>query len=272
MAKTLYLSDLDGTLLTSAQRTSAFTNETVARLVRAGMLFSYATARSVETASVAAAGLEVSAPVIVHNGAVIADAKTHARIAAERFSAAEAEEIFSAFARRGLYPLVYAVIGGKNRFSYCARLCGRAQTAFLRTRLGDERARAAEDPRALLDGEVFYFSCIDDAAKLFPAFEELRKKFRCFYAKDIYSGEQWLEILPARADKASAALKLKKLLGAERIVCFGDEANDIPLFEVADEGYAVKNAAPELKRRAAGIVGGNDEDGVARWLAEHFCP
>ena len=40
MDNTLYLSDLDGTLLRSNQRTSAFTNDVVNRLVEAGVHFS----------------------------------------------------------------------------------------------------------------------------------------------------------------------------------------------------------------------------------------
>ena len=48
--KTLYVSDLDGTLIRSDQRTSAYTNDTINALVKEGMLFSYATARSYSTA------------------------------------------------------------------------------------------------------------------------------------------------------------------------------------------------------------------------------
>ena len=44
--KTLYVSDLDGTLLNSQQQTSTYTNEVMEKLVDRGMLFSYATARS----------------------------------------------------------------------------------------------------------------------------------------------------------------------------------------------------------------------------------
>lgn len=39
--RTLYVSDLDGTLLRSDERTSGYTNRTVNRLVGEGMLFSY---------------------------------------------------------------------------------------------------------------------------------------------------------------------------------------------------------------------------------------
>lgn len=47
--KTLYLSDLDGTLLRSNQTLSAYTCSVIGRLVRAGVHFSYATARSIDT-------------------------------------------------------------------------------------------------------------------------------------------------------------------------------------------------------------------------------
>ena len=46
--------------------------------------------------------------------------------------------------------------------------------------------------------------------------------------------------------------------------------NDISMFDVSDECYAVENADPELKRRATAVIESNDNDGVARWLLEHW--
>ncbi len=48
--RTLYVSDLDGTLLRSDGRTSEYTNRVINRLTEKGMVFSYATARSLTTA------------------------------------------------------------------------------------------------------------------------------------------------------------------------------------------------------------------------------
>ena len=42
------------------------------------------------------------------------------------------------------------------------------------------------------------------------------------------------------------------------------------MFDVSDECYAVENADPELKRRATAVIESNDNDGVARWLLEHW--
>lgn len=103
-----------------------------------------------------------------------------------------------------------------------------------------------------------------------PAYEEIRKKYRCIYSKDTYDDIMWLEIMPERATKAEAALQLKKMCGCDRLVVFGDGVNDIPMFKAADEGYAVENAVEELKEIATEIIGGNQQDGVAEWLKQHY--
>ena len=71
--KTLYVSDLDGTLLQSNERTSDYTNMVINKLTDKGMLFSYATARSLITAKKAAKGINAKIPLIVYNGAFIID-------------------------------------------------------------------------------------------------------------------------------------------------------------------------------------------------------
>ena len=58
--------------------------------------------------------------------------------------------------------------------------------------------------------------------------------------------------------------------GYDEIITFGDGDNDISLFEVATESYAVENADPELKEIASAVIGHHDEDGVAHCLRERF--
>ncbi len=74
--------------------------------------------------------------------------------------------------------------------------------------------------------------------------------------------------MPLETSKANAIKQLKKLLECDKIISFGDGKNDIDMFELSDECYAVQNANEELKKIATGIIGSNDEDGVAKWL-EH---
>lgn len=86
---------------------------------------------------------------------------------------------------------------------------------------------------------------------------------------EVYRKDYWLEILPKGATKANAVVRLKELLGCDKVICFGDSANDSEMFDVCDEKYAVKNADEWLKKKATGVVGYCEEDGVAKWLAEY---
>ena len=65
--KTLYVSDLDGTLLRNNETTSEYTNETINKLVEQGMLFSYATARSFQTSHKVTKGLNAKIIMMVHS-------------------------------------------------------------------------------------------------------------------------------------------------------------------------------------------------------------
>ena len=61
----LYVSDLDGTLLRSNERTSEYTNQVINSLVEKGMIFFYATARSLVTAKKVTKGINAKIPLIV---------------------------------------------------------------------------------------------------------------------------------------------------------------------------------------------------------------
>lgn len=270
MPKTLYVTDLDGTLLTSGQFVSQKSCEIINSLTEQGMIFSYATARSLITAEKVTAGLAVKAPVIVNNGVFIADSGSGEKLVKNIFSEGQAEEIFRTLGGFGIDPLVYSVIDGAEKFSYIPERLTRSMADFLNTRKGDIRHRPLSGELGMLDGEPFYITCIDDAGTMREAYEELKKRYYCVYSEDIYSGDQWLEILPKSATKANAVLQLKEYCCCERTVVFGDGVNDIPMFKAADECYAVENAASELKEIADGIIGGNNEDSVAEFLMEHF--
>lgn len=266
---TLYLSDLDGTLLRSDQRTSPFTNATINHLVSQGMLFSYATARSFQTARKVTAGLDAQIPLIVYNGAFIIDNRTQELLLTNLFSQQESARVLDVLLQADVSPIVYC-LDDKERFVYNRSRINEDTAEFVLSRRGDPRDTPVEHNDQLRRDGVFYFTCIDTPGKLSPLYEKYREEFSCVYSKDIYSGAQWLEIMPKAATKAHASRQLAKLLGCERIVAFGDAVNDLPLFDAADECYAVANAAPELKARATAVIAGNDDDGVAHWLQDNW--
>ena len=270
MNKTLYISDLDGTLLQNNQRVSEESCRILNSLSKRGSLFTYATARSLITAKKVTTGLEVKTPVIVNNGVFIVDSQSGEKLVKNIFSSGQAEDIFRTLTKFGILPLVYSIIGGEEKFSYIPEKMTRGMADFLDTRRGDPRHRPLSDESGMLDGEIFYFACMDEAGSMSEAHEELKNRYYCVYSKDIYSGDQWLEILPKAATKANAVLQLKEYCGCEKLVVFGDGINDISMFKAADECYAVENAAPELKEIADGIIGENNDDSVAKFILKHF--
>ena len=137
---------------------------------------------------------------------------------------------------------------------------------FFDNRKGDYRDNPVVSREMLWRGEIFYFTCIDDESKLFPVYSRIKDKYNCVYQKDIYTGEQWLEIMPEKATKANAILGLKEYLGCDKIVSFGDGYNDISMFKISDECYAVENAVEELKQIATAVIESNDNDGVAKFI------
>ena len=116
--KTLYVSDLDGTLLRSNQKTSEHTNKVINELVRDGMLFSYATARSYNTARKVTEGMTAEFPVIVYNGAFIRDSLTGEILLKNFFDREEIVGVAEDIINSGIMPIIYSFVNGEEKFSY----------------------------------------------------------------------------------------------------------------------------------------------------------
>lgn len=268
-ADTLYVSDLDGTLLRSDETLSQFTIDTINELTSKGMLFSYATARSLVTAKKVTSGLNTHFPLIVYNGTFIVDNVTEEILLANYFED-DIANVFEELFANGIYPIVYAYIDGVEKFSFIQEKCTVGMQQFLETRKGDRRLKTVSNTEELIKGNTFYITCIDVPEKLEPFYKKYKDKYHVVYQRDIYTGEQWLEIMPKKASKSNAVKALKEILKCKKLVTFGDGKNDIDMFEISDEAYAVENADEELKDIATKIIESNNNDGVAKWLRETY--
>ena len=267
--KNLYVSDLDGTLLRSDEVTSEYTNQVINSLVAKGMLFSYATARSLITAKKVTKGIKANIPLIVYNGAFVFDNITEKILIANYFDNSVQlviEELFN----NGVYPIVYAYINGKEKFSFVRELSTKGMEMFIASRKGDIRTNEVKRSSELKEGNIFYITCIDSPEKLKPLYDKYKDKYHCVYQTDIYTNEQWLEIMPLEASKSNAIKQLRTMLECEKLIVFGDGKNDIDMFQMADESYAVANAHEDLKKYATDVILSNDDDGVAKWLEANY--
>lgn len=269
--KTLYVSDLDGTLLNTHDTINPYSIKTINRLVEAGMLFTYATARSLSSASVVAKGLTTRIPVIVYNGARIIEPETGKILASEGFTEEERASVQAVLTELGISPVVYSFLNGIEKVSWNTAQVNDGKRRYFDNRKGDRRLRPLENEIGLYDGEIFYYTCIGTEKELEPLYRVMEndERYTCNFQQELYRPEYWLEIMPRKATKYNAILKLKELWRCDKVISFGDSINDIPMFRISDECYAVENAVESLKKLATGVIGDNDSDSVARWLEEH---
>ena len=270
--KELFVTDLDGTLLNRQDRVSPFSVRVINELVDKGLLFTYATARSLVSASKVTEGLSIKIPVIVYNGAFIMQPSTGAILSGEGFTDEERSRVRKILEQYRISPLVYSFISGVEKVSWIPQHENDGIRRYLSLRQGDRRLRAVHDPDSLYQGDIFYYTCIGEKDELQPVYKLFSgdSRFRCTIQQELYRPEYWCEIMPAAASKANAIRKLKEMWGCSRVVSFGDAVNDIPMFEMSDECYAVENAVGELKAVATAVIGSNEEDGVAKWLLDRM--
>ncbi len=268
--KTLYLSDLDGTLLNPSAQLSASSREKLNALIEQGLRFSIATARTGATALRILDGLQLNEPVALMNGVMIYDA-SHGRYLDVRYLTAEAvAQVIAALAELGLTGLMYELKDGQLA-TYYESLDSKPLRDFVeeRRRVFGKRFEQIDRFAEAQPEHVIYFAMLDTQERLAPLRDRLADcpDLGLVLYKDNYSTDLWyLEIFSARASKREAALALKELGGFDRVVGFGDNLNDLPLFEACDYRLAVGNAHPTVRAAADEVIGSNAEDGVARWI------
>ena len=271
--KTLFISDLDGTLLTAKENISEYSLLNLNRMIDTeGLDFTYATARSLNSAAKACWGLRQNLPVILYNGALIMEPSSRRVLYNNHFNEGQLLFLQKQFAEFHVWPLVYSFSGETERVSWKQGMETPGVLRYLERRRGDQRLHPVEDANELRGDDIFYFNCIDTKERLEALYAEVlrRSDLKCIYERETYHTDYWCEIMPAGTSKGEGARRVKELLGAERMVAFGDGHNDKELFLAADESYAVKNAEDSLKAMATGVIGYSEEDAVAKFLMENL--
>lgn len=266
----LFVSDLDGTLMNDNQIISKFTCDTINFIVNTGVNFAFATARSDYSAFPIIKNITTNVPTIVYNGVFIKNKSDGTYLSKTFFSNNDIFFIYDLLTKNNVYPFVYTKNEKEEKFYYYENKISEEQKDFLNTKVGDSRKSPLFDNENIVFENIFYFTCIDKKERLEPMYLLLKDIYTCYFQKDIYSGDWWLEIAPKGTSKAEAVKKLADILECSKIVCFGDGINDISMFEIADECYAVENADLSLKKYANEIILSNNDDGVAKWLLKNI--
>jgi hypothetical protein len=83
------------------------------------------------------------------------------------------------------------------------------------------------------------------------------------------SGYGWIGIMEKDSNKAAAVRFFQEYLnvGNDETAVFGDNTNDIPMFELTENSYAMKNAAVDIQSKAKHVTEeDNDHNGAMKTL------
>ena len=272
--ETLFISDLDGTLLRNDGTLSPFTRKAIKALVKAGIAFTIATARSVKSVRKILTGVHLHLPIIEFNGAFISDLDSGSHIRTNGIDSATYEHIASYLSENDISYFVLSFDGVRDNLYY-ERTTNEGEQWYVDDRAtnGDPRLRKTDDIDAVRGEEIVCLTIIDRYDRLVPEFKDLKSNARLevHLQENPYSpGWHWLTLHSSDATKAKAIQTLREMLDMEshQITVFGDNTNDIKMMRIADRAIAVSNAKSEVKAVADMVIPSNEEDGVIKYIFE----
>lgn len=270
----LFVTDLDGTLINSNRQVPKKSIEIINNLIEKGVNFTVATARTPATAVEILRDLNLKLPVALMNGVLIYDTKELKYIDIKEINKSSTHKVLDIFNKFNKNPLVYG-IKDNHLWVYHKVFEHPYEYNFYNERV-DKKLKTfieVKDYKESIDeSNIINFVAFDKYEKIKAIAEEIEciDGITVNYYEDVYEDCYFLEAYSNNASKANGIKYLSKYIDYSKVICFGDNLNDIPMFELADESYATANAAEEIKKIATNVIGSCEDDGVANFLEERF--
>ena len=271
MRKTLFVSDLDGTLLDRDSRVSRESVSILNRLITEyGVNFTIATARTPATVVNIMADVAAKLPFVVMNGAATWDNAGRRFVRTSPLSQDTVVKVCDIFEAHGLHPMIYRCCGDSLEVHHCGEL-SLQERSFVAERQGLALKKFFLDDAGYkcTQGDALLIFSMNDYERLAPIYKEVTAQVDCssICYHDIFDASAGLmETYAPGTSKAIAVRRLANEIGAERLVVFGDNRNDIPMMQIADLAVAPENAVDEVKAIAHKVIEPNYMDSVARFI------
>ncbi len=268
--KNIYITDLDHTFLRTDLSVSSFTQE-VWNSMADDSILSIATARTYKKTAQFLKDIHINAPMILLDGALIATMDK--KIIDTKFINKEvADVIIDEGGKFGIYPFVLA-LADKNlneAFLYSTVL-NEHQKEVLTRYSKDDNLKECKNIRAMDENfKIVYMGEEQLLRKLALHVETIfGDTLKYILAPEAYVGCYFLTILHKDADKSHGIKSVSEYVDFDlsKLTVFGDNFNDIGMFELAGSSVAVANAQEGVKKLADIILPHtNDEDAVAKYL------
>lgn len=278
MRNRFYVSDLDGTLLDRRGLLSSNTKTKLLDLLGRGMRFTVATARGVHSVRPLFQDIPLSFPIVELNGAMITDIRTGEHFKINALKTGIVSSVLELFDEAALPPLIVSTTGSEDFLHYFKPVTGKG-ARYLSDLVTEspDRLREVRDPEEVLSFQTASINCFEEKALLEEVYQEIGRKWpeeikTVFYEDNSDPDMAWLSVYDERATKDNGIRTVLDLHGIhhDSVTVFGDQANDLPMFQAFSHAIAVENAIPEIKQHADEVIGHHAEDSVASYLHEVF--
>lgn len=266
----LFLTDLDHTFLRDDLSIST-QSKTIWNSMAKNHIMGIATARTYKKSEQFLEGLYINAPMILLDGSFIVSPEKKI-LDMKVLSKEIADEIIDCGAKFGIYPFVLALKDKKlnEAFLYPQKMNSQQKELLTRYK-NDDNLQECSNIKAMDDNfKLVYFGEKKQLEELQDNLKIIFKdEIKYILAPEAYLGCYFLTLLHKDADKAHGLQKVHEIMEIDykNFTVFGDNLNDIGMFNLANTSVAVANAHEDVKKIATFISDyNNNEDAVAKYL------
>ena len=250
------ISDVDGTLVNKEKKLTQPTIDAVARLQAAGVPFTIISARPPSGIAFLVEALKPSGPIAAFNGGTVI-APDGSIVERHTLDRKAVEQSFAIAGQSGATPWIFA----KGRW----HIIDPGNPHVPHEVLASAQQPVVETDMTHLYGEVDKLTWVSDDHDLLV---DLQSKMRDAFGGEATIGMSqtyYLDLTHPMANKGDGVATLARIAGVDlkQVVVFGDQYNDVPMFERAGIAIAMGQAPEPVKAKAAYVSTSNDEDGVA---------
>ena len=243
-------------------------------LIDRGLPFAVATGRTRDNAIGALDPLHLTLPIICDNGTFVYDTQKQKFLSKKTMNRKSAVKCVELIRRQGIFPFINT-LECDSITVFHSRLNNSAQKSYytLRSLYGLSRYVCDHSYSQFEDKDVFIISMLDryeNLIDLFNVFDKDEHLTALIFPAHYFTGFYWLEVMPANSGKGQAIDFLMDKYRPKKVVCFGDNLNDLCMFERADVKIAPSNAVEEIREAADIVIGHCDDDSVAKYISRDF--
>jgi hydroxymethylpyrimidine pyrophosphatase-like HAD family hydrolase len=271
--KILFVSGLDGCLLTEDKKLSPFTHYSLNNLLNDGLNFTVSTTRTPASLSKIFNNVPLRNNLMIMNGAASYDKHNELYMNLkfiDKTSQIRIDEYFSSIDRNIFtYTIIDEVLS-----IYHTSFENEAEAKFYSDRKNNYFKNHIKGKLNESDNVLFYI-LIDKFETVNKYKDDLLKAYGDFihiqiYEYSFFTGYYFMKIYTSKASKLLALEEFLNENKSEVVISFGSKEYDLEIMERSDYSFALNTACEEVKNKASKVLDSNNPDDVIRLIRKVY--